>query len=213
MEKYIQYIDNLCLAFDFVGTLSIAGGEPFLHPKLYDFALYALQKENFEAVVIVSNGTVPMDERKLILLKNDRLLVEFSDYTNSLNEKQLKIRDLNISLMKAYGVRFILYPIQWQKRWNIELREHSTNEMINMKKRCPVECSSVADDKYTFCHIIRRRINVMQHDIPSDYVDFSTNMNIKARVKEYLERPFFDSCRYCDFTTYIKLSKAGEQEI
>jgi|GEM_PF-3190834 Predicted Fe-S oxidoreductases len=208
---YSKYVNNICLAFDYVGTLSLAGGEPFLHPHLLDLVQFALQKKTIGAVVIVSNGTVPIDKQMLKLMSNDKLIVEFSDYSMSLTVEQLAVRENNMRLLKLYGVRFILYPIQWWERPEIRHYDNSIEEMSAMKQRCPIECSSIVDNKYMFCPIIRRRINILNNASGSDYVDFSTNVNIKERVREYINRPFFDSCQYCDFKNLQKLQNAGEQ--
>jgi len=98
---------KLAAASRFTTYIELVGGEPFLHPELPEILQGLLQIENLGVVKIFTNGTVVPGERLLEVLKDERIVLVWSNYTHAvqgkLYENIMKTRE---ALEKA-GVRYI----------------------------------------------------------------------------------------------------------
>lgn len=63
-KKAIQFIDNLdrhCINQGKQFKISLTGGEPFVHPRMLDILEYISSKPNCRALVITTNGSLPLE--------------------------------------------------------------------------------------------------------------------------------------------------------
>ena len=102
-------------AVDFVGMISLIGGEPFVHKDLAEIVQYCLTKNNFGVVNITTNGICKMTKEMLQTIKNDRVKISFSCYDKFLNEKQKNLLKDNIALVEQSGISYSISNPLWNK--------------------------------------------------------------------------------------------------
>ena len=98
-ENYVDYplerikkdIDICMDNIDAVGTFSIIGGEPFIHPDIFEIIEHCLTKKNVAIISITTNGICSMPLEKLRRIKNPRVKINFSNYTATLDEKKKRL--------------------------------------------------------------------------------------------------------------------------
>jgi len=204
--------DNFMKNEDAVGMVSIIGGEPFLHPDIVEFAQHCLKYEHFGALNITTNGVCKITEDMLTKLKNPRLKITFSDYTQFLTEKQKELFNRNIDKVKSAGINMGIGVPIWSMPGDIERFDYSEDYMTTRKASCrSIElCSTIVDGHFVPCTLaeVTRGLKIL--DFPEDYVDLSSDENLRDRIYNCFNKEYYETCRYC---TNIdgKLIPAGEQ--
>lgn len=205
-------IDHFLGAIDFVGMISIIGGEPFLHPELSKIVEYCLTKDNFGVINITTNGIIKLTEELLYKLKNDRVKVSFSIYNTYLSAKQKELLEYNIRLVKKSGISFSLSHPLWVKPQ--ELKEYGYEEefMVRRKQSCDSikMCASIRDGVFYPCSIAENIESLHLFSAGNAAVDVKKKDNLKERLLVCLKREYFDACRYCGSEEAEEI-EAGEQ--
>jgi hypothetical protein len=104
VERIKQDIDLISSTHDFIRSLSIEGGEFFLHPARAEIIMHGLSKPNVGLVVVLTNGVVKISPRDLAVMANERCVVWVSDYRQQLNEKQKALVDSNVRKLDEQGI-------------------------------------------------------------------------------------------------------------
>lgn len=199
-EQIARDIDSIFSTLDAIGSITIQGGEPFLHPDVHLIVKKLLEKKNFGIVSIATNGIFKIEKEKLAEFQDNRLNVAFSGYYDALPENKLEIYYKNIQLLKdsdvpvTVGVKMPEWTIP-PTLWN---RNYSKEIMTSKKANCkiPERCLQVMNGRLYPCLYSVSLHGIGVADYPKDYVELSGN-NLLNRIKEFMERPFYDSCRHC----------------
>ncbi len=192
-------IDRLDELFDFVGSLHIVGGEPFVHPDIYEIIAYAQTKKTFQSVGLVTNGTIAPKKDELLKLDYKNILFWVSNY----GDLSIKRNDF-ITLSKELSIPIDLMPRDlWYKQDVIQFRNKTETELAFAYETCTTFCVATFGQKIFRCGFIGNmyRLNSLPHD-QLDYLDISNNGKsidlIKKEIKQYLYgKPFYTSCNWC----------------
>lgn len=113
VETLKRDLDALFNTIDFVGEISVIGGEPFLHEKLSGFVEYINEnyRERIGSLVVTTNGTVMPDARALDVCHNVGVFISISDYSNAIAGMDEKLAAFEKTVTGA-GVE------TERKRWN-----------------------------------------------------------------------------------------------
>jgi hypothetical protein len=90
-------IDCLFQIYDYIENLTFSGGEPLLHPNVYEAVEYCLKyREKFGDLRIFSNGTIVPKKQliDLIKLSNGKVKLVIDDYGPELSRNISKIVEL-----------------------------------------------------------------------------------------------------------------------
>lgn len=79
-ELFKESIDHYSAYFDKIQNMHLSGGEPLMHPKIYDMIEYTAQQENIQRVRVFSNGTLLINEEKLKKIDKTKVSFYFSHY-------------------------------------------------------------------------------------------------------------------------------------
>lgn len=87
-ENYCDYsldqikkdIDVCMDNIDALGTLSVIGGEPFIHPQITEIIEHCLSKKNIAIISITTNGICNLSSEKLMRICNPRVKVNLKTY-------------------------------------------------------------------------------------------------------------------------------------
>jgi len=101
-NKAIQFINNLdrhCTNQDKQFKITITGGEPFVHPRFLDIVEYIGTKENCSMLVVVSNGSLPLEvyKKSLEWISNLTVSLHLEEGIESTRSTVTKIIELNKS--------------------------------------------------------------------------------------------------------------------
>ena len=81
LEQICSDIDNFFGAVDMVGTITVMGGEPFMHKDISLIIEHLCKWKNFGLISIATSGTYPIKPDQLKGLHDKRVNVSFSNYT------------------------------------------------------------------------------------------------------------------------------------
>jgi hypothetical protein len=200
-------------AFNMVGRLSMAGGEPFLHPKLPElvnfFSKYFDRMNMFE---IITNGTIVPDKRLLEALSgSDKVDIMIDDYGRDLSIKVPQIADAFSSAGIKHRVRIYhgedAYFGGWLDLSDISYKQRPKRDTGNIYQRC--QCVSGAnknliyhiDDKIYMCCVNHKFLDFIP-EISGEFVDLMnqslTPPEIRNQILNLRNRKYLTACEYCN---------------
>jgi organic radical activating enzyme len=212
-EQICEDIDRIFDTVDSVGSITIQGGEPFLHPDIDKIVEKLLSKKNFGIVSIATNGIFHIKEEKLAVFRDNRLNVAFSGYYDALSDDLLDLYYKNIEMMKqneiphTVGVRMPEWTIP-PTLWN----RHFSEEVMRQKKencKIPTRCMQVMNGRLYPCLYSVSLHGIGVADYPCDYVELATE-DLKGHIVDFMNRPYYNSCGHCGGTGGTT-PMAGEQ--
>ncbi|MCI9229371.1 MAG: radical SAM protein [Dorea sp.] len=199
-EQIASDIDRIFSVVDAVGSVTIQGGEPFLHPDIDRIVAKLLEKKNLGIISIATNGIFKIETSKLKCFCDSRLNVAFSGYYDALPQKTLDIYYKNIEFLKKSHIPLTIgvkMP-EWQIPPTLWNRHYSEEVMCAKKDSCkiPERCMQVMNGKLYPCLYSVSLHGIGVADYPEDYVDLSDD-NLVASIKHLMDRPFYSSCGHC----------------
>lgn len=192
-------INKLLECCNEIKMFRILGGEPFCNPELKNI-LEELNSSKIKQIVIVTNGTImPKDDDLIELLKNNKVVVEISDY-NNLSSKKEKLIDFcaknNIICHCGNFVRM------WQDYGDLKKYKNNTEEQFFY---CNVNCKNLLNGKLYYCPRQAHGIDLgIIKDNDAQYIDLIKNSKKTNQklLKEYIFRNSpICACDYCKYAT------------
>ncbi len=215
-EQISKDIDKFFAAMDSVGTVTIMGGEPFMHPDLSKIVNKLLEKNNFGIVSIATSGTYPIKDEQLIGLTDKRVNISFSNYEQSINENQKKMMYQNIEKVKNAGISYTVGVTlaEWAIPSTLYDLGISEEDMIAKKQACvqPPRCMQIKNGKLHPCDFGTAIYSLGIADYETDYIDFEKIDNIeelREKIRNYIDQPYYRVCGHCNYQGLS--SKAAEQ--
>lgn len=217
LERICDDIDRFFDAMDSVGTVTVMGGEPFMHPDLSQIIQKLLTKRNFGLVSIATSGTYPIKPEQLIGLDDPRVNVSFSNYEHAISENQKKMMYQNIDMIKTTGISYtvgVTIP-EWSIPSTLYNLGDSEETMIAKKKRCvqPPRCMQVKNGKLHPCDFGTALYGLDLSRDEMDYVDIehaSSSEDLKKQIRAFIDQPYYKICGHC-LSMQGLTSKAAEQ--
>lgn len=215
-EQISKDIDKFFAAMDSVGTVTIMGGEPFMHPDLSKIVNKLLEKNNFGIVSIATSGTYPIKDEQLIGLTDKRVNISFSNYEQSINENQKKMMYQNIEKVRNAGISYTVGVTlaEWAIPSTLYDLGISEEDMIAKKQACvqPPRCMQIKNGKLHPCDFGTAIYSLGIADYETDYIDFEKIDNIeelREKIRNYIDQPYYRVCGHCNYQGLS--SKAAEQ--
>lgn len=216
-ERILDDIDKFFDAMDSVGTVTVMGGEPFMHPDLSIIIERLLEKENFGIISIATSGTWPIKEEQLKGLNDRRINVSFSNYEQSIHDNQKKVMYQNVELLKEHKISYTMgiYLPEWSVPSTLYNLGDSEEVMKQKKARCiqPPRCMQVKNGKLHPCDFGTAVYSLGIADYETDYIDIehsNSTDELREKIRTYIDQPYYNVCGHC--TGMLGLtSKAAEQ--
>ena len=216
-ERILEDIDKFFGAIDSVGTVTVMGGEPFMHPDLSKIIKKLLTKDNFGIISIATSGTWPIKEGQLDGLNDKRINVSFSNYEQSISENQKKVMRKNVELLKQYGIAYTMgvYLPEWSIPSTLYNLHDSEEVMSRKKQMCvqPPRCMQVKNGKLHPCDFGTALYSLGIADYEMDYIDIEhcdSIDNLREQIRAYIDQPYYKTCGHCAGMLGLT-SKAAEQ--
>lgn len=217
-ERIAKDIDEFFDAVDSVGSVSVMGGEPFLHPDISKIIKKLLTKDNIGLISIATTGTCEITDEQLDGLTDSRITVGFSNYGDSLAERILNKMYRSIEKMKQAGISYTVgVPMpQWLVPSTLYCLGDSVEEMTRKKQMCsmPPRCIVIKDGKLHPCDFGAAVYGLKIADYKTDYVcmdEFEEPSELKEEIRRYINQPYYQVCGHCHIGGMGITAKAAEQ--
>ncbi|MBP1625987.1 MAG: Radical domain protein [Holophagaceae bacterium] len=217
LGQMLQDIDVVMGAVHSFGVVNIFGGEPFLRKDIGQVVERVLAHDNFGAVIVNTNGTVPIDPSQLASLKDERIRLAFSNYLEVLDEdkRELFHRNLEVALAEGVNAKCQNSLPTWNMSSTLEHKGDSIETMAGKKHACGVRFLYVFNGKVFPCAFAMSIHDLRIADYPSDYLRLDpgkTPEQIRAGIRELIERTHYGACGHCEaFGSPLLTGKAAEQ--
>lgn len=215
VEIIKEDIDRVMEALDAVGVIIMFGGEPFLHPNLDQITKKILEKENFGALLVNTNGIPAINDKQLEGLEDGRVRVAFSNYVNSVTETQQEKFNENLKYMQDKGIcaKAQNEVPTWFVPTTLCNNNVSEQKMCENRNACDFPYLFVYNHKIFPCTMALTLNDLDIVNYPTDYVDIrqtNTPEELREKIMHMMRRTFYFSCGHCDDDGGIVYA-AGEQ--
>lgn len=200
LEQIKNDIDKFLTAVDYVGTITVMGGEPFLHPNISDIIEYLCQYDNFGLISIATSGTCLIKDEQLNGLYDERVNISFSNYTQSISEDQKNRFYKNIEMIKEKKICYTVgvFSPEWIIPHTLDKKNISDEEAIAKRNSC-THYDQIKNGKVHPCDFANAIYSLGIADYDSDYVDLNIESSVEElrdRLKEYRNREFYKVCKH-----------------
>ncbi len=204
-EAICRDIDLWLEMIDSVGTISVMGGETFMHPDISRIVNKFAEHENFGFISFPTNGLYPIKPQQLEGIEDKRVIIAFGAYQHVASQQQLEIYEKNIELVKSYGIAYT--ESRHLPTWIIPSGLYKVSDDIEYMTKRKQGCSmpprnlQVRDGKVHVCDKGVALYATGVADFREDYFDLTQNINLeekRQRFREFVDKPFYYTCGYCE---------------
>ena len=189
---------------DSVGTISVMGGETFMHPDISKIVKCFSKHKNFGFVSFPTNGLYPIKPEQLEGIDDQRIIIALGAYQHVASEKQLEIYQKNVELVKSYGIAYTesRYLPTWVVPSGIYKFSDDVSYMTAKKQACimPPRNLQIRDGKVHVCDRGVALYAMGAVDYPEDYYVLTQSGSLRERrqrFRDFVNRPFYYTCGHC----------------
>ncbi len=203
-ETICRDIDLWLEMIDSVGTISVMGGETFMHPGIAKIANKFAEHQNFGFVSFPTNGLYPIKPEQLEGIEDPRIVIAFGAYQHVADQKQLEIYEKNVELVKSYGIAYTesRHLPTWVVPSGIYKESDEIEYMTRKKQMClmPPRNLQIRDGKVHVCDRGVALYAMGVADYPEDYFCLTQKRTLEEKrrlFREFVDRPFYYTCGHC----------------
>lgn len=204
-EQVCKDIDAFLDTIDTAGTISMMGGETFLHPDISKIVEKFATKKNYGFLSVPTNGLHPIKPNQLEGFKDPRVVINFGYYLHVATEQQKENYYKNIELVKSYGIPHTigLQMPTWTTPSTLYKLDVDEAYMKHKKQNCPMPPRDlqVKNGKVHICDMSLAMHNMGLVDYPQDYLDLSSYPDIEERrnqLRALIDREYYLTCGHCN---------------
>lgn len=204
-ETICRDIDLWLELIDSVGTISVMGGETFMHPDIVKIVNKFAEHDNFGFISFPTNGLYPIRPQQLEGIEDKRVIIAFGAYQHVANQQELEIYEKNVELVRSYGIAYT--ESKHLPTWIIPSGLYKVSDdidyMTKMKQAClmPPRNLQVRAGKVHVCDKGVALYAMGIADYPEDYFDLTQNTTLEEkrnRFREFVDKQFYYTCAYCE---------------
>lgn len=204
-DVLLSDFNKLINAVDYIYTITLMGGEPFLYRNLNVLIDEISKSDKIGKINIITNGVTSPNKNVLNSLKNDKVLIKFSDY--SINPKKTeKIKNL----FNDKNINYLIMDFaEWYDLGDFEYRNRTNKEKKETFKQCSTSmCNSILNGKLFICPRASHSqdLGLLKN---SSYVNLRDNVPsdvLKDNILHFLSEDNHIECDYCN-GDFIKLKE------
>lgn len=208
----IADLKKILEAVDFIGQITVVGGEPFLHNDLYQILRDVLLLSKIDKIEVITNGTViPINRNVFEVLAHERITVEISGYKELPNKLKLSTERF-ISELKRYNVNYNYQDtLTWFDFGDFIDREYLRSQLKDIYDSCCFVSNDLFDGKLHKCSrsVFANQLSLIP-DYPEDYVNVRSSKDLKSDLIKFLKMTYPSVCLHCNGTS-TKTIEAGCQ--
>lgn len=191
-EYVLKDLEQLFNQMEYICTLEFIGGEPFLHNDL-DIFLKKVNQYNSRIgkVEITTNATVPIPDKLLTILKNQKIEILISHY--KVNSR--KVRELK-EILKRERINYrSLDAKYWTDSGKIHFNGKSRKSTYEMFMHCYAsrDCRTLYKGKFLLCS---RGPYMLEQGYHPNCLDIYIN-NLCSNLYTFYLQSGYATCKYC----------------
>jgi hypothetical protein len=217
LEQIRSDVLKLLDAVEYIGTMTVLGGEPLLHKDIASIVEFLLAQKKIGHIQIITNGTLKMADKllKICSCNRKKLGIVISDYSSAVPCKNYKeaLASLTSSLKSCNAHYKVLHEDFWRCYGGIERRGRSPGMLTRVFRGCRLHgCRSLLDGKLHFCPYSSAGVDLgLIKGREGDFVSIRRSANpamLRTEVRKFLSKAdFIDACDYCDNSVLFSLKK------
>ncbi len=204
-------VDKLLDAVGMLESLTVMGGEVFVHPNWGDFVTHCCMDDRIKQVVVLTNATIiPKDPKPL---QSKKVVLAIDDY-GDLSKKQNEL----IAWAREYGIKYeIVHQEHWHDVSAYEMLEETDKERIEKFDNCQIKgCWNISGGFLYRCPVSYYKMKYMLSKEITESADFIDLISldaaeIKEQIKRLYRKKYLEACSYCIGTDSRNLISVGEQ--
>jgi hypothetical protein len=156
LETIISDVDSYFKIVDYVSIFHLVGGEPFLHPQMYDIIKYILDnyQSKIDKFIITTNGTALPKDNIIELLKSNDIILSISNYTDKLESLKGKFDRVTKTYKDNRIKHYIRNEIEWNDFGDLRIKKNmSEAELIEHFDNCTAPFRGLDNGKFYYCHL------------------------------------------------------------
>lgn len=204
-------LDSLQKIIDTVDILPICeliGGEPFLADSLKQVLDFLLKKEKVLKIEITTNGTILPKQEDISILKNNKVVVRLSDYSNIIDQNRF------IEHMKKFGIRLeLMQGGKWIANGSVENRGRNVEKLMQQYDKCYSAkiCKTLWENRLYVC-ARAASLAALGHTDKEQSLKIDLTEDLREDLWQFLCNPLTDACNYCDIESGMeKMTEPAEQ--
>lgn len=178
-------------------SLTILGGELFLHPHWDEFVRWCIDDRRIKNVVLLTNATIMPSNWKV--MQNDKVVLALDDY----GDVSLRLSELK-ECAKKHGVNYAVYRhTHWFDVTGYSLVKQTEGELCRKYETCQIKgCWNISDgflykcttSFYKMKYMVRKNI-----EGNSDFIDLlhQDTDAIRKAIERLSGKDYLDACKYC----------------
>lgn len=203
-ERILQDIDLFFNAMDSLGTVTVMGGEPFMHPDISMIVRHLLTKRNFGLVSVATSGTFPIKPEMLDGFDDPRINISFSNYEQAINEKLVANMYRSIETVKSLGIAHTVGVImpEWSMPSTLYDLGDTVEVMIKKKNICPQppRCMQIKNGFLHPCDFGTATFSLgicKKEGSALDLRQYENTASLKKAIAAFIDQPYYPPCGYC----------------
>lgn len=203
--------DLLSLSKFEIAELHLFGGEPLLHPDLMEICKFARKLFPNTLIIIISNGTMPISDEEIDILKKLNIYMQISIYPFRQNWKEYykqyihRIKDIIIKtntdeeIDNMEQIRFQTKPLTNEQQFYDDetIRNCRMRFCIQLVDAKLYICPAIAYFKF-FENAFKDQLNIKRTNINrTDYLDLIDENLTEKDVKNFIYNSIPSLCSYC----------------
>ncbi|MEV8093592.1 4Fe-4S cluster-binding domain-containing protein [Kitasatospora sp. NPDC085879] len=196
-------VDRIMDSIDGIYEFRVLGGEPFVNPRVHRVIDKLTGYEGVEKVVVYTNATIVPRGENLECLKNDKVVVDITNYgTHSRKHDEL------IEVLDAHGIANLSKIPVWTDSGRIKFVERSAEELDDMFQNCCVnDVLTLLNGKLYRCPFSANGTNLgAVPETSADVVDLTgdrAGAELRADIRRlYGRSTHLTACSFCNGRDY-----------
>lgn len=218
-------VDKLLKSVDLISSFRLQGGETLLVKDLDKIVKYACSKKQIQHIQVISNGTIIPSENLLNAMRNPKVVLWLSDYSENKDVLQKSKHNQIIKLCQNNNVKFKHNKSFGGDFWFAKAtitNENVNNKELSIKNLKACSCFGfpkvfqLQDGKIYLCpSAIYYAYNDPNFKMPKDEIIDIINTDVKEttrKLKNIIDKRVYDLCARCDVAKNIDVRYIpGEQ--
>lgn len=194
VRKILDSLRKIIDAVDVLPFCELIGGEPFLADGLGQVLDYLLREDKVLRVEITTNGTIFPKQGDISLLRNRKVTVRVSDYSNIVDQSRF------VMYMKETGIRLeIIHGGEWIANGSVEKRGRDIDKLMLQYDRCysGKVCKTLWEDRLFACARAASLAKLKYTD-DGQSLNIEDSTDLREGILRFLCIPLITACNYCD---------------
>lgn len=195
-DKLISDLETFLTKVDLLFEIRLIGGEPFVHPSIYELLEKYTNNKNIQYVTIFTNSTIRLKESSLV--ESNVALEKLSFSITNYGGNNARNIAYNKDILDRLGIKYRIHEPEWWTDSGRVLEEAHTSEFAQklFENCCGKNLLTVYDGKLFRCPFASNAHTLKA--IPLDDANFVLLESSTQAIADYINgQKFIPACQYC----------------